>query len=133
MLSACTESMDTLSANAESIILSAPPAECLMLSVLFGLVIMLTAAATQKTTNCNTDDCQLTTLVNSASTVPPIGLLSKGAGFCHPSNILLVGHWRRRALWRLYFNSSVSVIGQTVGSQYWLPGFRRFPSKRISA
>jgi hypothetical protein len=91
MLSASTESMDTLSADAESaesIILSAPPAESMILSAIFGHVIMLTAAAMKKTTIGNTDDCRLTTLVNSASTAPPIGLPPKGAKFCHTYNRL---------------------------------------------
>jgi hypothetical protein len=94
MLSAFAESMDTLSAgaeSAESIILSAPPTESMILSVLFGRVIMLTAAATKKTTIGNTEGCQLTTLVNSASTAAPIGLTPNGAEFCHTSNRLLVG------------------------------------------
>jgi hypothetical protein len=63
----------------------------MILSVPFGHVIKLTAAATKKTTIGNTDNCQLTTLVNSASTAPPIGLPQKGAKFCHTLNILLVG------------------------------------------
>ncbi len=81
MLSASAESMDTLSTGADSITLSAPPAESMILSVLFGHVIMLIAAATKKTTISNTDDCQLKTLVNSASTAPPTGLPPKGAEF----------------------------------------------------
>ncbi len=40
------------------------------------------------------------------------------AMFCHTSIILLVGQLRRRALLRLYFNSSAS--GQLVG---WLVGW----------
>jgi hypothetical protein len=51
MLSARAESMDTLSTGAESIILSAPPAEnmsMILLSALFGCVIMLKAMATKK-------------------------------------------------------------------------------------
>jgi hypothetical protein len=57
--------------------------------------IMLTMAwggATKKTIISNTDDRQLTTLVNSASSAPPIGLPPKMAKFCHTYNILLVGH-----------------------------------------
>jgi hypothetical protein len=60
----------------------------------------------QKTTIGNTGDRQLTTLVNSASTVLPIGLLPKMTMFCHTSNRLLVGRQCRPALWWLYFNSS---------------------------
>jgi hypothetical protein len=94
ILSAFAESLDTLSAgaeSAESIILSAPPAERMILSELFGHVIALTAAATKKTTISNTDNRRLKTLVNSASTTPPIGLPPKGAKFCHIYNRLLVG------------------------------------------
>jgi hypothetical protein len=50
---------DTLSAgaeSAESIILSVLPAESMILSVLFGWVITLTAGATKKSTIGNTDD-----------------------------------------------------------------------------
>jgi hypothetical protein len=53
------------------------------------------------------DDRQFTTIINSASTAAPIGLLLKMAEFCHTYNRLLVGRQRRRALWRLCFNSSV--------------------------
>jgi hypothetical protein len=60
----------------------------------------------KKTTIGNTDYCQFTTLVNSASTAPPISLLPKGAKFCHTLNILLVGRQRCRALLRLNFDSS---------------------------
>ncbi len=73
--------------------------------------IMLTTArwgAIKKTTISDTDDCRLTTWVNSASTAPPIGLPPKMAKFCHTSNRLLVGHWCRRAQLRLYFNFSAS-------------------------
>ncbi len=93
MLSAHAERMDTLSAGTELIILSAPPTESMILSALFGRVIMISAAATKNTIIGNTDGRQLTTLVNSASTAPPIGLLWKGAKFCHTLNTLLVGHW----------------------------------------
>jgi hypothetical protein len=48
MLSAHAESIDPLSTGADGIILSAPPAESMILSALFGCVIMLTAAATKK-------------------------------------------------------------------------------------
>ncbi len=52
---------DALSAgaeSAESIILSALPAESMILSVLFGPVIRLTAAATKKKTIGDTDNCR---------------------------------------------------------------------------
>jgi hypothetical protein len=95
-----------LSACAESMIVSALPADSMILSAPFDCVIMLTryyimvaqGGATKKATIGNTDDCQLMTLVYSASTVPPIGLPQKGAKFCHISNRLLVGHQCRRAL-----------------------------------
>ncbi len=85
MLSACAESMDTLSTGAESIILAAPPAGSMILQVLLGCVVMLTAVATKNTTIGNTDDHQLTTLFNCASTAQPTGLPPKGAKFCHTS------------------------------------------------
>jgi hypothetical protein len=44
----------------------------------------------KKTTISDTDDRRLMTLVNSASTAPPIGLLPMMAEFCHTSNRLLV-------------------------------------------
>jgi hypothetical protein len=59
---------------------------------MFGCVIMLTAAATKKTTISNTDNCQLMILVNSTSTAVLIGLPPVLAKFCHTLNILLVGH-----------------------------------------
>jgi hypothetical protein len=52
----------------------------MILSVPFG-VITVTVAATKKTTIGNAEDCQSTNLVNSASTVPLIGLLPNGASF----------------------------------------------------
>ncbi len=68
------------------------------------------AAATKKTTIGDRRYCLFTTLVNSASTAPPIGQPPKGAKFCHTLNLLLVGCWRRHALSLLYFNSS-AVVG----------------------
>jgi hypothetical protein len=54
----------------------------MILSALFGGVITLTAAtATKKTTIGDTDNCQLTNFVNSASTALPIGLPPKGQSF----------------------------------------------------
>ena len=103
--------LSTGAESAESIILSVPPDEsCMILSALFGLVITLTAVATKKTTISDSDDCQL------------IGLPPKMAEFCHTLNILLVGHWRRRALRRLYFNSTW-LVGQSVSwSVSWSVG-----------
>ncbi len=100
---------------------------------------MLIAGAMKKTTIGDTDYGQLTTLVNSAPTAPPIGLPPKGAKFCHTLNILWVGRRHCHALSWLYFNfSAVSrslvigwslVVGQ---STIRVPGlYRRFPSKRI--
>jgi hypothetical protein len=70
-------------ARAESIILSAHHTESMILSAPVGHGIMLTAAATKKTKIGNTDDHQSTNLVNSASTMLLIGLMPKGAKFCH--------------------------------------------------
>jgi hypothetical protein len=120
MLSVCPESVDALSASAESIILSGPPAESMIstLSTVWSYYFaMLTAGATKKTTIGDTYNCRLRTLVNSASTAPPIGLPPKGTKFCHTSNILLVGHQCLHALLRLCFNSSARgwSVGQSVG------------------
>jgi hypothetical protein len=52
---------------------------------------MANSGGYKKTTIGNHHYCQLTTLVNSTSTAPPIGLLPKGAELCHTLNILLVG------------------------------------------
>jgi hypothetical protein len=73
---------------------------------------MLTAADTKTKPIGDCDDCQFSIIVNSASLVAPICLLPKMAKFCHTSNRLLVGHQRRHALWRLYFDSS--VVSQSV-------------------
>ncbi len=102
-----------LSACAESMIVSAPPPESMILAGLFDCVITLTfylpaawwGAAKTKLIG-NYDDCWFMTIVNSASTVAPIGLPPKMAKFLHTSNRLLVGHWCCRALSPLYFNSS---------------------------
>jgi hypothetical protein len=87
-----------LSAGAKCMIVSAPPAESMILTVLFDCVITLkhatssAAGSNKKITIGNTDNCQLTTLVNSASMLPLIGLPPKGAKFFHTSNRLLLGH-----------------------------------------
>jgi hypothetical protein len=118
-----------LSACAESMIISMLPTKSMILSAPYDRVIRYYHANStwrggwqqQKTTIGNTDNCQQTTLVNSASTALPIFLPPKMAKFCHTSNRLLVGHQCRHALSRLYFNSSASSrsvdwsVGQLVG------------------
>jgi hypothetical protein len=52
----------------------------------------VTAGAMKKTTIGITDDRGLTTIINSASTVEPIGLPPKMAEFFHTSNRFLSGH-----------------------------------------
>jgi hypothetical protein len=69
---------------------------------------MLTAAATKTKPIGNDDDCRFTIIANSASTAAPIGLPPKMAEFCHTPNRLLLGRQCRRALLRLYFNSSAT-------------------------
>jgi hypothetical protein len=112
-----------LSACAESMIVLVPPTESMILSVPFDCVITLTGnvGGNGKTTISDTGDHRLTILVDSASTVVPIGLLPKMAEFCHTSNRLLVGCRCGRALWRLYFNSSVcsQLVGSLVGKSVW--------------
>jgi hypothetical protein len=56
----------------------------------------------------NDDNRQFTIIVNSASMAAPIGLPPKMAKFCHTPNRLLLGRQCRRALLRLYFNSSAT-------------------------
>jgi hypothetical protein len=97
ILSASSAESMMLSACDESMIVSVLPAKSMILSVLFDCVTYSTntqtvvrRGATKKTTISNTDNCQLTTWVNSASTAPPIGLPPKGAESCHTSNRLLV-------------------------------------------
>ncbi len=134
-----------VSAWAESIILSASYSQgALRLSLtmrVYGTLTLrvsysqqLTEAAMKKTTISNCQYCWLTSLVNSTSTAPPIGLPPKGAKFCHTLNILLVGHWCCRVLLRLYFNSSAagcwSVIGWSVG---WLVGWSTVYNKGCGA
>jgi hypothetical protein len=63
----------------------------MILSVLFGHVIMLTAAAKKTEPIGDYDNPQFTTIINSTSTAVPIGLPPKIAKFCHTSNRLLVG------------------------------------------
>jgi hypothetical protein len=83
----------------------------------------LTAAATKTKPIGDDDYRQFTIIVNSASTVAPIGLPPKMAEFCHTPSRLLLGHQCRRALLRLYFNSSAtgwSAVGgrrSAVGSR----------------
>jgi hypothetical protein len=68
------------------------------------------------------DDRRFTIIVNSALTAAPIGLPPKMAEFCHTSNRSLLVRLCRRALLRLYFNSSAtgwrSVVGRwSVGNK----------------
>ncbi len=82
----------------------------------------LTAAATKTKPIGNDDNRQFTIIVNSASTAAPIGLPPKMAEFCHTSNRSLLVRQCRRALLRLYFNSSAtgrrSVVGRwSVGNK----------------
>jgi hypothetical protein len=83
---------------------------------------MLTAAATKTKPIGNDDDRRFTIIVNSASTVAPIGLPPKIAEFCHTPNRSLLVRQCRRALLRLYFNSSATgrrlvVGGRSVGNE----------------
>ncbi len=94
-----------LSACAESMIVSVPPAESMILLAPFE----------QKKTIGDYDDRRCTTIVNSASTGVPIGLPRKMAKFCHTSDRFLVARGCRRALLRLYFNSSAT--SQLVGNK----------------
>jgi hypothetical protein len=64
----------------------------MILSALVWSCYYANSGSKEKTTIGNADDPQSTTLVNSASTAPPIGLPPKGAEFYHTWNILLVGH-----------------------------------------
>ncbi len=68
----------------------------------------LTVAATKTKPSGDDDDCRFTIIVNSASTVAPIGLPPKMAEFCHTPNRLLLGRQCCRALLQLYFNSSAT-------------------------
>jgi hypothetical protein len=93
MLSVCAKSMDTLSIGAESIILSAPPAESMILSTLSAVWLCYynNSGGYKKTKIGDTDNLRFMTLINSTLTAPPVGLPPKGAKFCHTLNILLVG------------------------------------------
>jgi hypothetical protein len=73
----------------------------------------VTVAAKKKTTISDTDDCQLPTLVNSASAAPPIGLAPKGAKFCHTPNRLLVG-----CRYRVPYRNCILIPLQSVS--HWL-------------
>ncbi len=79
----------------------------------------LTAAATKTKPIGDDDDRRFMIIVNSASTAAPIGLPPKMAKFCHTSNRLLLGSQCRRALLRLYFNSSATgrSVGGSVGNE----------------
>ena len=86
----------------------------------------LTAAATKTKPIGDDDDRQFTIIVNSASTAAPIGLPPKMAEFCHTSNRSLLVRQCRRALLRLYFNSSGtgrrSVVGGWSVVGWWSVG-----------
>jgi hypothetical protein len=69
---------------------------------------MLTAAATKTKPIGDCDDRRFTIIVNSVSMAAPIGLPPKMAKFSHTSNRLSLARGRRRALLRLYFNSSAT-------------------------
>jgi hypothetical protein len=79
----------------------------------------LTAAAKKTKPIGDDDDHQFMIIVNSTSTAAPIGLPPKMAKFCHTFNRLLLGHQCRRALLRLYFNSSATgrSVGRLVGNE----------------
>jgi hypothetical protein len=79
----------------------------------------LTAAATKTKPIGDDEDCRFMIIVNSASTAAPIGLPPKMAEFCHTPNRLLLGRQCRRALLRLYFNSSATgrLVGRSVGNE----------------
>jgi hypothetical protein len=73
------------------------------------------AATGQKKTIGIADDFLLTTLVNSATGLPP-----KMAKFCHTSNRLLVGHQHRCGILQLHLFPLQAVgrlLGQSVGPQ----------------
>jgi hypothetical protein len=76
---------------------------------------MLIAAATKTKPIGDDDDRRFTIIVNSASTAASIGLPPKMAEFCHTSNRLLLVLQCRRALLRLYFNSSATGWRLVVG------------------
>ncbi len=79
------------------------------------VITMLTAAATKTKAIGDDDDCRFTIIINGASTAAQIGLPPKMAKFCHTPNRLLLGHQCRRALLRLYFNSSATGRWSVVG------------------
>ncbi len=83
----------------------------------------LTAAATKTKPIGNDDDRRFTIIVNSASTEAPIGLPPKMAEFCHTcSNRSLLVRQCRRALLRLYFNSSATGRRSVVGGRWSVGG-----------
>jgi hypothetical protein len=84
----------------------------------------LTATATKTKPIGNDDDRQFTIIVNSASTAAPIGLPPKMAKFCHTLNRSLLVRQCRRALLRLYFNSSATGQWSVVGGWWSVVGGR---------
>jgi hypothetical protein len=70
------------------------------------------------------DDRRFTIILNSASMAAPIGLPPKMAEFCHASNRSLLVRQCRRALLRLYFNSSATGRRSAVGGRWSVVGGR---------
>ncbi len=79
------------------------------------VITTLTAAATKTKPIGDDDNRRFTIIINGASTAAPIGLPPKMAKFCHTPNRLLLGCQCRRALLRLYFNSSATGHWSLVG------------------
>jgi hypothetical protein len=73
----------------------------------------------EKTTMGNSDDCRLTTLVNSASTALPIGLPQKMAKFWHTFNRLLGGPRRQCALLECPQKSNLLHACLLIGRFFW--------------
>jgi hypothetical protein len=85
---------------------------------------MLTAAATKTKPIGDDNDRQFTIILNSASTAAAIGLPPKMAEFCQTSNRLILVRQCRRALLRLYFNSSATGRRSVVGGRWLVVGGR---------
>jgi hypothetical protein len=92
--------------------------------VITGYYATLTAAATKTNPIGDDDNRQFTIIVNSTSTAAPIGLPPKTAKFCHTSNRSLLVRQCRRALLRLYFNSSATGWRSVIGGRWSVVGGR---------